>query len=198
MKKIVVLFAAMMLLAGAAFAGISGTKHDLSNGGAGSDEICVYCHTPHGAGAVGFAPLWNRTTANATDVYNSATLNATITLGGVNTSDAPLCLSCHDGASLDTALNNPPNAAASDPGTTLTDITGDANLGTALANDHPVGFDYAAVVSADAEIQAQSTLPLYNGDMWCSTCHDVHDNTDTPFLQQANGGSALCLVCHVK
>ena len=81
--------------------------------------------------------------------------------------------------------------------TTLTDITGDANLGTALSNDHPVGFDYAAVVAADAEIQA-TTLPLYNGDMWCSTCHDVHDNTDTPFLQAANGGSALCLTCHIK
>jgi predicted CXXCH cytochrome family protein len=34
--------------------------------------------------------------------------------------------------------------------------------------------------------------------MWCSSCHDVHNNANAPFLNVANDGSALCLTCHVK
>ena len=194
MKKIVV-FAVMMLVAGSAFAAITGTPHDLSAAATETDEICVYCHTPHGAGAAGFAPLWNRTTINAATVYNSATLDAAVSLASVNTSDAPLCLSCHDGASLGSALNNPP--AGGTP-TGLTEITGGANIGTDLSNDHPIGFNYGDAATADAEINGSITLPIFDGDMWCSSCHDVHDNSNTPFLQLANGGSALCLTCHIK
>jgi predicted CXXCH cytochrome family protein len=34
--------------------------------------------------------------------------------------------------------------------------------------------------------------------VWCSSCHDVHDNANQPFLVMANTGSALCLGCHDK
>ena len=49
---------------------IAGTKHNLgtSPGGAtgankcsGTAEICVFCHTPHGADTSAAVPLWNRT-----------------------------------------------------------------------------------------------------------------------------------------
>ena len=55
---------------------ISSTKHNLSSSGPGTTksstetQICVFCHTPHGAdigpsagpqSSVGAAPLWNKT-----------------------------------------------------------------------------------------------------------------------------------------
>ena len=63
-----------LLLAGAvlglastgADAGISTTKHNLGSAGTGSNtfdgtaEICVFCHTPHGADTNANPPLWNR------------------------------------------------------------------------------------------------------------------------------------------
>ena len=210
MKKIIVLIAAMTLLAGSAFAQISGTPHDLSNGNNGStstsDEICVFCHTPHNASSAGFAPLWNRTTVLATDFYTGpGSLNATVDLASVNATDAPLCLSCHDGSSLAQALNNPPNANL-DAGTSVGITIGtNAILGTDLSNDHPVGFDYSGINTLDAEIEtlADATakgVQFFAGgtDMWCSSCHDVHDNTNGAFLNVDNAGSNLCLACHIK
>ena len=82
MKRILVA-AAITLVASSAFAAISGSKHDLSSGGSntykgGSDQLCIYCHTPHNAQGNG-ALLWNRTNgAVAVTVYNksvSSTLN---------------------------------------------------------------------------------------------------------------------------
>ena len=54
--------AALMLLGSVANAqDILNSKHDL--GGAiagGTDEVCVFCHTPHGANTSASAPLWNK------------------------------------------------------------------------------------------------------------------------------------------
>ena len=37
-----------------------------------------------------------------------------------------------------------------------------------------------------------------NAQVECASCHDVHDNTNVPFLRMTNTGSALCLACHTK
>lgn len=208
MKKVLVLAVLAALVATSASAlTIKGTKHDLSNLGGQtiqgtSDEVCVYCHTPHGAASVGFAPLWNRNVANATSFYNNpaGSINATTTLAGVNASDAPLCLSCHDGASLNGALNNPPNGGGANPAANL-GATVATNLGTDLSNDHPIGFVYSTA-TADTEINATPSLPVdfgsTNNQMWCSSCHNVHDNANGAFLNATNAASALCLTCHIK
>jgi len=211
MKKVLVLAVLAALVATSASAlSIKGTKHDLSTTGGQtiqgtSDEICVYCHTPHGAAAVGFAPLWNRTVANATAFYNNpaGSINATTSLAGTNNSDAPLCLSCHDGSSLTGALNNPPNGTGGNPVSNL-GATVATNLGTDLSNDHPIGFVWSTV-AADTEINsAQAILPVnfgsgaYANSMWCSSCHNVHDNAVGAFLNLDNSGSNLCLACHEK
>jgi len=61
----------------------------------GGDELCVYCHTPHGATA-GATPLWNRDLSGATYVpYQSSSLDATGI--GQPGGTSKLCLSCHDG-----------------------------------------------------------------------------------------------------
>jgi predicted CXXCH cytochrome family protein len=220
MKKVLVLVAAISLFAAPAFAaGITNTKHNLSSASGNTltsnnqGELCVFCHTPHGAATGLNAPLWNRTNpANllVTNLYNSVTLdqtnsNPTNVLNSVNTSDALLCLSCHDGASLGGALKNPSNSAAAQPDFGAVEITGMANIGIDLKNDHPIGMNYSAV-AADSGVTefvapvagVVGGLNLYGGVMWCSSCHDVHNGANAPFLAKANDGSALCLSCHVK
>ena len=196
MKKIIVLVALVTLAATSAFgASISGTAHDLSQKGTGTDEICAFCHTPHNGGTQ--APLWNRGAGTSVTVeYNSSTMNVT---SGSGSSDAPLCLSCHDSATLTTLqLTNVPNGDTFNPAGLS--VTGNADLGTDLGNDHPVGFAYADSV-ADAGINNTiigSAVTTFNGDVWCSSCHDVHDNSIPPFLVQDNANSGLCLACHNK
>lgn len=70
-------------------------------------EVCVYCHTPHGANQQTTAPLWNRTMVSTTfTVYNNPTmLGRPITQPGVN---SLVCLSCHDGTTaVDSIINIP-------------------------------------------------------------------------------------------
>ncbi len=87
---------------------IVGSKHDLGsnnyygdpNGDADTSEVCVFCHTPHGAnnqGDMAGAPLWNRRLTNTDGtflMYTSPTMDASClaTPSGVSLA----CLSCHD------------------------------------------------------------------------------------------------------
>jgi predicted CXXCH cytochrome family protein len=205
MKKVLVLVAAMLLVAAnaMAFSSVVNSKHNLTTADTStSTEVCVYCHTPHGADISNVnAPLWNRTFTNVSGYYNSTTLNAVTRPSAVSASvmasDATLCLSCHDGVSVADALVNPPNGFTIDFGTYS--IVGQGNLGTNLNNDHPIGMNYATVQAADASgFKATPSLNFYAGAMWCSTCHDVHSDSNYPFLAASNAGSALCLQCHTK
>jgi hypothetical protein len=72
-------------------------------------EVCVYCHTPHGANQTIAAPLWNRTikpTAYKTyDELGTTSLTQAVSQPG----PASLtCLSCHDGqTAIDSIINMP-------------------------------------------------------------------------------------------
>ncbi|MBI5109721.1 MAG: hypothetical protein HZA62_13350 [Rhodocyclales bacterium] len=168
-----------MGMSGAAFAatGIAATKHNLSSSGSGpnhttgTDQICVFCHTPHGSDTSAAVPLWNKNlpAGNSYQVYNSTAASATSTIDGsiaANVGSVSLaCLSCHDGTqAMDNALNKPGtggyNAAGASIGGTWTGAATMAGtpipvLGTDLRNDHPIGIQYcggglsgaAAVVS---------------------------------------------------
>ncbi len=70
-------------------------------------EVCVYCHTPHGANAQIAAPIWNRTiNTNEYQVFDKVRMvNQPITQPGPN---SLTCLSCHDGTiSTDSIINMP-------------------------------------------------------------------------------------------
>lgn len=77
-------------------------------------------------------------------------------------------------------------------------------LGSDLRNDHPISVTYDA--SRDPAFVAPVSgavngLPLYGSgknQVECASCHNVHDNANAPFLRVSNGGSALCLKCHIK
>ena len=70
-------------------------------------EVCVYCHTPHGANSKIDAPLWNRTinTSSYTIYDKPRTLNRPIGQPGPN---SLTCLTCHDGTiAIDSIINMP-------------------------------------------------------------------------------------------
>ncbi len=217
MKKVVVLVALFSLVASSAFAVIANSKHDLSVTGAGPNtsdytETCVFCHTPHGAvnnTATVYSPLWNRSIDAVTvnSVYNSgATLSnvtTNVTVSDVQGTDLTLCLTCHDGTGLTDVLNNPANTSGNNPPVfTNTVMTSAAILDTDFDNDHPIAMNYAAVYADDQSdlvdpTALSSVYVLNDGEVWCSTCHDVHDG-DNRFLVTTMAGSQLCLGCHGK
>lgn len=164
MKKIIATVISMVgLLAftslahAAAATGIAATKHNLrSTGSSGlkgtTDEICIYCHTPHGgkkAIADDTGPLWNReATAGPFTVYASYTLDTSPSNPPTSVSKA--CLSCHDGTlGLNQLINNAGPGSGTNPanGTdTKMGGTGFTNnlalIGTDLRDDHPVSIIY--------------------------------------------------------
>ncbi len=168
------------VFAGGALAGISATKHNLSNTGTGTikgdgTEICIFCHTPHDAIKNGNIPLWNKklSAVTAYGVYTSPTMTATdgadvggAAVAGVITASAAvsnLCLSCHDGTVAINSFNNPSNleAVPTMTGTTAGKLPAgiNSNLGTDLTNDHPVNFTYnTALATSDGFLKDPGPL----------------------------------------
>ena len=232
---------------------IANTKHNFSvtSGNAvratDTTEICVFCHTPHGATTSVPAPLWNRSLSQANYTpYSSASIDAL----GLDQpgGSSKICLSCHDGT---IAIGNVNvlggNKTDGNPGTADINMTGTGAggtmpqgsgaqtgftriLGTNLTNDHPISFAYDdALALRDGELRSPSAtahignrvpgikpdVPLENGQLQCTSCHDPHirDTTEAniKFLRlnrlQKNppaGGTfdkvndIVCLACHDK
>ena len=160
------------LVASSAFAGIANTKHNLgtlgtqTNQTAGTGEICIFCHTPHGGDTGAPVPLWNKVLTTSTfstyDQLGTSTLDA----GVLNVGSVSLaCLTCHDGTQAIDNILNAPGSGGYDPtgggvdGLKTADgwswnvggslsaegqfNTGEiVNLGTDLTNDHPISVQY--------------------------------------------------------
>ena len=213
MKKTALLTAALLIVATSASAlSIKNSKHDLSVGGAQTwksattTEICVFCHTPHNPAQN--IPLWNRTNpaAGSFTLYKTSPTLTTVAAASAFAADSIslFCMSCHDGVTgLGAMTNTPPTGTDA-----LGALTGSANLGISLANDHPVGFRYDQAQTADAGLVAMGTANTALGSnaffgtgsnmIECASCHKVHDNANAPFLRTTNLNSALCLACHAK
>lgn len=214
---------------------IIGSKHDFSGSSFSDGAICKPCHTPHNADITVTGRLWAHTmSSQVTYQYHGSRITAadnTTTQDGANGTitaatdldgASRLCLSCHDGTvALDSFKGS--NHASNGIG-----ITGSANLGTDLSNDHPVGLlaviaDYKPYYKPVAGILALKQLKLVKtsvaygatakdvygnvltGNEYavsCVTCHDVHNGSNVDagvgLLRVTNAGSALCLSCHNK
>lgn len=146
-------------------AGIFNTKHNLGSTGvnaasnfSGTSEVCVFCHTPHGADASVNVPIWNRfvdpTGFTTYDQLGSTSLDAAIEpIGSVSIA----CLSCHDGTqAMDSLINDPGSGAenwafragawsgqAAPVGGRIGPVTVITNLGKDLRDDHPISVQYA-------------------------------------------------------
>lgn len=187
-----------------ALAGIASTKHNLGSLGTGTNhasgagstaEICVFCHTPHGAdvSTTSGVPLWNRTlVATSYTTYNtlgtSSLDGATAPVGSVSIA----CLSCHDGTqAMNVVINQPGSGTGALPTSdlpggwtgnkTLASTTALTNIGTDLTNDHPIGIQYGGgMVSGgqytkgtiakgalkDADFEAIQYANLNGNDVW--------------------------------
>ena len=178
------LLTAVSIAWGKGIAGVANTIHNLSSTASvvtfyesdNVDEVCVFCHTPHGGLLTG--PLWNHSTPSASSFthYNSVTLSTY--LQGLSVSrdvndESLLCMSCHDGSVAVDHLINDPNSLGGAPvtifgGNTDVDIidlfgtTPGSRIGASpsnlsgtgdLSDDHPISFSYDSVL-AD---------PMYNG-----------------------------------
>ena len=192
---------------------ITGSKHDFSSAtwNAGTDEICITCHTPHNSTTIAAdSPLWNHdntTTDFSALLYDSETLDATMANpSGVSR----LCLSCHDGT---IALDSYGGATGT---SFITTVNADASVGdgvNGLQSEHPVSFTYnTALATTDGGLYDPSTQisglggtidadMLFAGSVECSSCHDVHNapgGETVGLLVKSNGSSALCMTCHNK
>ena len=161
--KVLLISTLGLIWSGFAAAGVVGSKHDLTTAtGAAqattavTDEVCVFCHTPHG-GAAGNVPLWNkvldtnqarftRYSTLATPTFDSTEID----VGSVSIA----CLSCHDGTqAMDVIINRPGgsdlvdnyNPAGTDLDAAVGVMTGSPvpTLGEDLTNDHPISMQYA-------------------------------------------------------
>jgi len=76
-------------------------------------------------------------------------------------------------------------------------------LGTDLRNDHPISMRYAGLAFKDTDFRPPDTpdgfangVKLYDGQVECMTCHNVHDPS-RELLLRANA-EVLCFTCHAK
>lgn len=176
------------------------SPHNLSASGPGllkslnTRQVCVFCHAPHSVSPN--SPLWNRADTGQTYTqYSSSTLSAD---PGQPSGSSRLCLACHDGTVALERMNTLP-AGVSDVALSKR-VEGRSNLGTDLADDHPISFAYdSTLASRNPDLAHPSTvdLPMDNGMMRCGTCHDPHDSTYPPFLNETSDRGQICTTCHV-
>ena len=175
---------------------IKDTKHNLGNLGtgvnkfSGTAEICVFCHTPHGADTSAAVPLWNRTlpapsSFTTYDSLGTSSLDGkTAPVGSVSIA----CLSCHDGVtSMSAVINAPGSGTSGDAAWTAGTWSGAnqtggvlaagiiTNLGKDLKNDHPIGIQYGGgglTVTAptgalkDADFKMPSNSDINGTKVW--------------------------------
>jgi len=130
-------------------------------------EVCVYCHTPHGANTQINAPLWNRTINNASNysIYDTPT-----TLGLEDRLNLPgpsslTCLSCHDGTiAIDSVLNMPGSGLA--PGSNLSNTAVGSSNNAFLDTWGAAGNPGGGHLTIGPELGGSGGLP------GCNLCHN--------------------------
>jgi len=195
MKKILLLLIALSLMAGVAtvWASVIGTPHDLA------PEPCAMCHTPHSG--TGQYPLWNRN--QATQNYTLYTASVSFDMVGSITqprTPSVLCLVCHNGIPSD--LVNYPGPCSNPDSAYDLEVAGCADLGTTLANDHPLSFNYADTLDVDTNGFPPATT--FNGSTRGRLAiYGAYTNTAYPLYGNVNSGGVMqennwfeCATCH--
>ncbi|MBI5275361.1 MAG: cytochrome c3 family protein [Burkholderiales bacterium] len=181
-----------------ASAQIKNTKHNLGttagstgvNQFSGTAEICVFCHTPHGADTSAAVPLWNRTlplpaSFTTYDSLGTSSLDGkTAPVGSVSIA----CLSCHDGVTSMSAVINAPGSGTAGDATWAAGTWSGANqtggkigaglitnIGVDLRNDHPIGIQYGggglkastpAAATTDTDFKTASNALIGTTRVW--------------------------------
>jgi predicted CXXCH cytochrome family protein len=164
--------------------GLVGSKHDFTRLPGGGRDLCLPCHTPHQAFSQ--PPLLDRRAAAILPLRPY--LTPEFQLSGWSL----LCLGCHDGVTA-------PDVYSSPHATTVAAQIDAARFGTRGLRSHPIGIklpEGAETYNSPEWVEAGG-LPLADGRIQCTTCHDAH-NTErhSHMLRISNQGSRLCLTCH--
>lgn len=188
---------------------IANTKHNLSASSANTvkavseTQICVFCHTPHGANTSAAAPLWNRSYSVETYTpYTSSSMDA-IT-APPSQAASKMCLSCHDGTLAIGAVNvlggqanvninmDGTNAGKMPDGAYGSQSGHTRNLGINLTNDHPIAFTYdASLALADGELRNP-------GDESHIATRSSGVKPAIPLIDEtaSGNGKVECVTCH--
>lgn len=205
---------ALALASGVAMAGISNTKHNLTNTGPGpnkldttvtnTQEICVFCHTPHGSNTAASAPLWNKGIADPAGFQTYSTLNSSTIDGKVLEvgSVSAACLSCHDGTQAMDSMVNQPGSGAINPNLTFNWLTSPnldpdnslaegiiTNLGKDLRNDHPIGIEYCGGGITSDPVTGAVAGSCNDGDFNSTDLNAEVINTVPVFYVDTPGGT---------
>lgn len=153
---------------------IANTRHNLTQKSVGSTiastsgnmdfarndygEVCVYCHTPHGANTTVTLPLWNRTAKQTTyttyDQLGTSSISQTYSQPGAASLS---CLSCHDGQTAVDSIVNMPGSGGYDVASMTEQNTSFLNTWQNASGTQPVAH-------------SKLSLDLANGDS-CLGCH---------------------------
>lgn len=173
MKRLLIATAALAILPLAAFAGVTGTKHDLSvsstyvTSTGGNVPVCKYCHTPHSAMATKL--LWNHTdTAATTYTWATTTFSSGTPVPSAITYNTKKCFACHDGTvALGALLQLNGLTAATFGGTDVSAGKLIAGTGQDIVNpaamdgNHPVSIPYPGSPAAYNGITTVASLVGY-------------------------------------
>ncbi len=187
-----------------------GSLHNFANNGWSGGEMCVMCHVPDNAEIIHEDSQRNKVNAIARHtVYDSPEMQSDFNY--IQPDGASMrCLSCHDGTiAADSYGAGLTHNTISDPGD---------DFGIDMGNEHPVSFIYDSamaardpslfdpmtkqvtiIVAGKSKTGTINEVMLYNGQLQCPSCHDVHGSFaggKNSQLKVNNKGSALCLVCH--
>ncbi len=192
---------------------VAGSVRALPPSSGGTDQICVFCHTPHAAAPE--SPLWNRPDPSLMGSFPVYGQDLVIKDNPVESNDgnseypsgaSRMCLSCHDGAtSVGVLLGN--QTILMEGGVTS------LSAGINLATSHPISFNYdsnvlALLNPADYQLPDGTVdTPLdAAGQMQCTTCHDPHEDTKSlgsygnlPFWRHQGDAASyddVCNACH--
>jgi len=194
MKRTIVITAitlpCLLVLCGLSFAGVTGSKHDLSNPEAGRDDVCGSCHVPHRPEPPTSKPAWDPN-ADLTRTFGNP-IQKRLAPGRGTT----LCLTCHDGTVAPDLINGITPGGFTNKSTPAMFTAG------GQTGNHPMGIKYPQVdkgFRAASSVIAAGTVTLPGGNVECISCHDPHDTSGVAYmLAMSNARSALCLTCHKK
>jgi len=186
------------------------TRVNYYTGAGATTQVCVFCHTPHGAASAA-APLWQRQVkaANYYQTYGSVNASPTmeadqanVTVGSVSLA----CLSCHDGTQAINTMANAPgsgNNALGGSWATGNNLT-NGGLGTAsmanlgggtvggdgkdLQNDHPIGIKYAGGFTY-AVSNGVVTNNAFADTAFRATSATVINNVPVWYVEKATGNT---------
>lgn len=204
--------------------GIQRTKHNLSTSGATvgntiyavdtgdprATQVCIFCHTPHGAEsaqASEWAPLWNHQNTSATFLMASSANvvhsgpNKRSWADGAPTGISKKCLSCHDGTvAIGAVLNGTPILVTGAKGGSGDTLTGSRNAGGGLGPD---GYGQMDAGFIGTDLRGGHVISFNYKGFWDGTQSDESNykswNNITPADRSSmfdRQGRMQCHSCH--